>query len=122
MDAAQPIETYADLIAALRARLDEAGNTMANVDAIAGLPDRLCAALLAPDARKVMSGYHLIWIAASLGLRLMLVPDDEALAKLRQRDDWCPMTRTGPRYRSRGRRVGWRKHAPVNGAPAAEIV
>jgi hypothetical protein len=116
--AAKPIETYGELIQALRDRLCEVNTPLAGVDHLAGLPDRHAAAVLAPHPRKAMNAIHLLWIAQSLGLRVMLVADDEALARLRRRSDWHEMVRSGPRWRpSPARRR--HKRASVLEAPLA---
>jgi len=97
MDA--PITNYAELVQALLKRVDEAGTTFSGLDVVAGLPDRHAAAVLAPLGRKCVNAAHLLFIIQALGLKLQLVPDDEALARLRQRSDWHELRRSGPRYR-----------------------
>jgi hypothetical protein len=121
---ATPIESYARLIDVLRARLCELNITLPVVDQVAGLPARYSSKLLAPWPCKSMGALSLFLVLQALGLRLLLVPDDEALARLRARSDWVEMVRRGPRFRpiknfgyhgpSRKRRR--RRGRPSNGA------
>jgi hypothetical protein len=103
MDAspAKPIESYDDLVQALRSRVAEVNTTFAGLDLLAGLPSNYASKLLAEQPIRGMTAFTLMCLINALGLRLLLVPDADALAKLRLRSDWAPMVRPGPRYRPR---------------------
>jgi len=105
-----PIESYGALIRILRQRVAELNTTFSTIDQVAGLASNYLAKLIAPQPMKAMSAFTLLLIVHALGCRLQLVPDDVALAKLRQRSDWQTWRRPGERYRAnrhkprRGRR------------------
>lgn len=101
MAAAQPIEvsSYARLVSLLRARVSEVQTTFAGVDSLAGLPDRYAQKLLGHEPVKGMGAISLFPILQCLGLRLVLVPDPPALAKLQSHALWASLRRPGPRYR-----------------------
>jgi hypothetical protein len=96
---------YAGLIGALRQRCDELNLTFDVLDEIAGFTDRYAAKLLAPTARPVRRLGHMSMgaLLGALGVRIVLVEDREALAKVR--------ARYRPRKYARPR--GWRARVPV---------
>ena len=103
---AKPIESYDELVRSLRNRVAEVNTTFAGLDLLAGLPSNYASKLLAEQPIKGMSAFTLMCLVNALGLRLLLVPDADALAKLRLRSDWVEFRRPGPRYRPRKQR--WR--------------
>jgi hypothetical protein len=94
------IKTYNDLIKALRSRTAEVNTTFCGIDAVAGLPSNYTAKLLAAQPIKKMSVFTMLCIADALGLRLLLAPDPDALARLRERSDWTVLRRRGPQFRA----------------------
>jgi hypothetical protein len=83
---AQPLAVVTDyegLVAAMRERLAALNTTMGAVDTLAGLPDYYTA--------KVLSGARGVGpisfgpLLGALGLKLAVMPDDDALAKVRHR-------------------------------------
>src|SRR5262249_37143995 len=98
---AKLIESYDELVQALRRRVAEVNTTFAGLDLLAGLPQNYASKLLAPEPIRGMSAFTLMCLVNALGLRLLLAPDADALAKLKQRSDWIESSRPGPRYRPR---------------------
>ena len=102
---AKPIESYDELVVALRQRVAELGIVYDTVDKIAGLAPRYAAKLLCQPPMKHVSTPLLFSILDSLGLRMRLEPDDRAIETLSKRSDWYLMTRPGPRWRPRKRKA-----------------
>jgi len=102
---AKPIESYDELVAALRRRVDELGIVYDAIDSIAGLAPRYAAKLLCQPPMKHVSTPLLFSILDSLGLRMRLEADDRAIEVLRQRSDWFLLTRPGRRWRPRKRKA-----------------
>jgi hypothetical protein len=92
-DQARPIQplaevvSYDDLIAALRARKDELDISFLELDFIGGLTSGHSSKLLAPvrPYMKCLGPVSLGLILGALGLRLLVVEDPEALARVRGR-------------------------------------
>lgn len=99
MDAAQPIQSYAQLVQVLRERISEIGTTYANIDVLSGMSDRYLSHILGPKPDKRFGPLSLFCVLPAVAMRLMLVPDDDALARLKTRSDWAPLRRPGPRFR-----------------------
>jgi hypothetical protein len=98
------ITGYDQLITVLRQRVVELNTTFDCINQIAGLTDRYLAQLLRPKAAKSIGPVSLFPILGALGLKLQLVPDADATAKLKRRSDWRAIKRNGPRYRRHIRR------------------
>ena len=81
----KPIESYAELVQALRARICELGIVLGTVEAVAGLPERYASKLLSEQPTKHMTTLLLFPVLASLGLRMKLEPDDKAIEALSKR-------------------------------------
>jgi hypothetical protein len=80
------VHSYAELIAALRARVVELGTTGEVVDEVSGLPARYTAKLLAlPVPVKALGPISLAPLLGALGLKLIVAEDTEALEKIRHR-------------------------------------
>lgn len=90
---------YDDLIAALRARMDELHVSNAVLEEIAGVPTGLAGKWLGPSRVKTMGMMSLWLVLEALGTRLALEVDRTAEARMRSR--WA----ANPR-RERHRRVG----------------
>ena len=73
------ITNYADLIAALRARADEIGATRLQIDAASGLPEGYAGKLFGPSKMRCLGKISLGPVLGALGLKLVAVPDDQAL-------------------------------------------
>jgi hypothetical protein len=99
------VTDYADLVGALRQRCDELDVTFEQVDEVAGFCDRYTSKLLAPSARPLRKFGHVSLgvLLASLGVRLLLVEDAGALARVRDR--------YRPRKHARAR--GWSARTPM---------
>lgn len=76
---------YDELHALLRARVDELGVTFEGVDAVAGLPQRYTAKLLAPIPMKAIGKTSMGPLLGALGLKLIVAVDDEMLARIEAR-------------------------------------
>jgi hypothetical protein len=98
------IADYDQLITVLRDRIVQLGTTFACVDTVAGLCDHYASKVLRPRASKGLGPTSLFCILGALGLKLQLVPDADATAKLKRRSDWRAIKRNGPRYRRHIRR------------------
>jgi hypothetical protein len=82
------VRDYADLHAALRARAAALNVSRETIDDIAGLQAGYAAKLLAPNPQgslRVMGHYTLGLMLGALGLKLLVVVDDAALAKVARR-------------------------------------
>jgi hypothetical protein len=99
------IESYDQLIAALRNRIVELGIVFDTVESVAGLSSRYAAKLLAENPTKHFGPVTLFPVLSALGLRLRLEPDDQAIATLSKRSDWCLLRRPGKRWRPRKQRL-----------------
>jgi hypothetical protein len=77
---------YRDLVVALRHRIAELGTHMEAVDEVAGLPTRYTAKVLSlGQARPALGRTSMGPILQTLGLKLALMADNEALARIRRR-------------------------------------
>jgi hypothetical protein len=80
------VHSYSELIAALRARVVELGTTGETVDEVSGLPARYTAKLLAlPVPVKALGPVSMGPLLGTLGLKLIVAEDAEALEKIRHR-------------------------------------
>jgi hypothetical protein len=79
------IRSYDELIEAIRARILELNTTGESVDYVAGLPLRYCAKLLAPQRVRTIGSKSLAPLLGALGLALVVVEDEEQLARIRHR-------------------------------------
>jgi hypothetical protein len=96
-----PIETYSDLIAALRAHVRDIDCTLETVDTVAGFTSRYSSKLIGPNPIRNMSAFTLLNLCGALGLRLTLSRDDQRLELLRKRSQWAEPQRNGRQYRLR---------------------
>lgn len=96
---------YAGLVTALRQRIVELGTGMESVDAVAGLPARYTSKLLSRNYRSSLGQVSLGPILGALGLKLALLHDDEALARVRHR--LPPRGPQGPKLDDAELGVGW---------------
>src|SRR5262245_29579627 len=101
------VRDYAQLVQALRARIDELGVAGETIDDVAGLPTRYTTKLLAPIPIKSLGRVSLGPLLGALGLKLIVAEDAEALARIRHRltprkntNGRLPATRTRRRGRS----------------------
>jgi hypothetical protein len=76
------VTDYLGLVTALRRRIVELGTGMESVDAVAGLPARYTSKLLSRNYKTSLGQTSLGPILGALGLKLAVLPDDEALAKV----------------------------------------
>jgi hypothetical protein len=78
---------YTGLVAALRRRCDELNVTFEQVDEVAGFCDRYTSKLLAPSARPIRKFGHVSLgvLLGALGLKLQLIEDPVALARVKDR-------------------------------------
>jgi hypothetical protein len=79
------IGSYRDLVVALRRRVVELDTTINGLDDITGLPDGYCTKILSLTATTYLGPLSLGLVLKSLGVKLALIPDNEALAKMRDR-------------------------------------
>lgn len=79
------IRNYAQLIAVVRARIDELNVAAETIDDVAGLPTRYTAKLLCPMQMKALGRHSLGPMLGTVGLALVAVDDDEALARVQSR-------------------------------------
>ena len=77
------VRDYDGLRAALRARADQLQVTRLVLDDATGLPAGYCAKLLAPVPSKNLGCVSLGLLLGALGLKLLVVQDDEALARIK---------------------------------------
>jgi hypothetical protein len=76
---------YAELVDAFRKRCHELGAAMEQLDEIAGLPARYVSKLLAPVSVKAFGPISLGPLLGSLGVKLVMVEDPEAFARVKRR-------------------------------------
>lgn len=76
------VRSYSDLHAALRARADELKVARQTLDDVSGLQDGYVAKLLAPVPVRVIGRTSLGPLLGALGCMLILVEDDEMLARI----------------------------------------
>lgn len=93
------VRDYDGLVAALRARVAELNIAGETVDRIAGLPDRYTSKLFAPIPIKGMGRVSLGPMLGALGLKIIVVEDAEAMAKVAAR-----LQRKEEQYASTGMR------------------
>jgi hypothetical protein len=79
------IRTYDDLSAALRLRAESLKISRETIDAISGLQPGYAGKLLAPVPIKTLSRVSLGAMLGALGVKLILVPDVEMMAKIEKR-------------------------------------
>ena len=79
------IRHYQDFTAALRAWIAELGTTYESVNELAGLQDGYLAKLIASTPIRSFSRISLGNTLGALGVKLLLVVDDERLAAMRPR-------------------------------------
>lgn len=79
------VRDYDQLVAALRARVAEFGVSAEVIDDTAGLPVRYTSKLLAPIPIKGIGRVSLGPMLGALGLKLIVVEDTEALARVQAR-------------------------------------
>jgi hypothetical protein len=75
------IRTYAELIAAIRARIFELNTTYLGVDMVGGLATGHCGKVLA--GKKMLGNVSLGVLLATLGIKLVMVVDEPALEAVR---------------------------------------
>jgi hypothetical protein len=78
-------QTYDELIQLFRMRCDELGVAMERLDEIAGLPSRYVSKLLAPVPVRNIGRVSLGPLLGSIGCKLGLIEDPEALARVSHR-------------------------------------
>jgi hypothetical protein len=76
---------YAELIAALKARMAELGVTMETLDDISGLPTRYVSKIFSPTPLRGLGRVSLGPLIGALGLKLIVAEDAEQLARIRSR-------------------------------------
>lgn len=91
-------EHYAQFVKLCRVRIEQLGITYETVDALAGFPARYTSTLM--SGGKSMSVYSLFTMARVLALLPAFQHDDKQHALLKAREDWIPLKRKGPRWRS----------------------
>jgi hypothetical protein len=99
---------YESLVLALRRRIVELGTHMEAVGEVAGLPARYTAKVLRPNAwhgSGNLGPTSLGPLLGALGLKLAVLPDDEALAKVIDR--LPPRGTKGPKLDRAELGVGW---------------
>jgi len=79
------IRSYAELVAALRARADHLEISRLAIDELAGLPRGLASKLLAPVPLKNFGPVTFGPTLQSMGLMLLLVEDEEMLRRIQHR-------------------------------------
>jgi hypothetical protein len=99
------VTDYLGLVAALRRRIVELGTGMESVDAVAGLPARYTSKLLSRNNKTSLGQTSMGPILGALGLKLAVLPDDEALARIRHR--LPPRGPQGPKLDDAELGVGW---------------
>jgi hypothetical protein len=99
------VTDYLGLVTALRRRIVELGTGMESVDAVAGLPARYTSKLLSRNHRTSLGQTSMGPILGALGLKLAVLPDDEALAKVIDR--LPPRGTKGPKLGDAELGVGW---------------
>jgi hypothetical protein len=81
------IHDYDELVEALRKRVDVLQIPHCVIDDLAGLPDRYAAKLLCPHQLKSI-GRISFNVLGALGVSLVMVEDQQALAKMRRHHAW----------------------------------
>jgi hypothetical protein len=94
--------SYDELIDAFRKRCDEFGATRESIDHLAGLPAGYCSKVFAHKPVKGFGRVSLGPLLGALGLKLVIVEDAEALAKVKLR--LAPCVYAGSRVLARKRR------------------
>jgi hypothetical protein len=79
------VTDYAGLMDALRARRDQLAVTHQTIDDVAGLPSGYTGKLFAPHPMKCLGMISLGAILGTLGLKLAILEDDEALKRVKGR-------------------------------------
>jgi hypothetical protein len=79
------VRSYDELIEAIRNRILDLNTTGESVDYVAGLPLRYCAKLLAPQRIRTIGSKSLAPLLGALGLALVVIEDEEQLARIRHR-------------------------------------
>ena len=74
--------TLDDVQKAMRARYQELGVTLADLDAIAGFTDGHASKLLAPHPKKRLGRRSLEWLMEAMGLELIVAVKNETPAGL----------------------------------------
>jgi hypothetical protein len=99
------VTDYAGLIGALRQRCDELNITFEQLDVVAGFTDNYSSKILSPSLRPIRRLGHMSTgaILGALGLKLQLVEDPVALARVKDR--------YYPRKHARSR--SWQARQPV---------
>ena len=108
VEAIEPITVITDyrgLVTALRRRIVELGTSMESVDEVAGLPARYTSKLLSRNNKTSLGQTSMGPILGALGLKLALLHDDEALAKVIDR--LPPRSTRGPKLGDAELGVGW---------------
>lgn len=77
--------TYDELLAALRLRIAELNVSTETIDSVAGLPERYTVKLFAPVPVKGLGRVSMGLLLGALGLKLDVVVDDAAYARVRDR-------------------------------------
>jgi hypothetical protein len=79
------IMDFMDFNRIARARAEEIGISREWIDHLAGVTDRYAAKLLAPEPKKHFGRHSLLGVFnRALGLRIIVVKDDEAVAEIRK--------------------------------------
>jgi hypothetical protein len=97
------VHDYDGLLAALRARRVQLGVTLETVDEVGGFASRYASKLLAPHPAKNMGIMAMGALLGTLGLKLVVVEDDEALGRVRSRLVKAPSAGYRPVNRSKSR-------------------
>jgi hypothetical protein len=79
------IRSYADLVRALRERKEQLDVSFATIEDVSGLQSGHCSKLMSPRPSKLFGKLSLGLILQTLGMRLVLVEDKEAMARIRSR-------------------------------------
>ncbi|MPZ39839.1 MAG: hypothetical protein GEU95_17620 [Rhizobiales bacterium] len=79
------IHEYLDLHQVMRARAEYLQISRTTIDTIAGVPDGYSGKLLAPSPLKCAGHKNLMPLLGALALKLVVVEDEEALAKIKRR-------------------------------------
>jgi hypothetical protein len=95
------VTDYLGLVTALRRRIVELGTGMESVDAVAGLPNGYASKLLSRNNKTSLGRVSMGPLLGALGLKLAVLPDDEALAKVIDR--LPPRGTKGPKLTTGGR-------------------
>jgi hypothetical protein len=79
------VTDYSGLVTALRQRIVELGTHMEAVDEVAGLPVRYTSKLMSANNQTSLGRVSLGPLLGALALKLAVVPDQDALARVRHR-------------------------------------